>query len=753
MRLSVLIVLSIVSPFLLKAQNAEKYKKESEEIRKQIWAWDKPQFKVREVPQQYSNVSKVILAHHTELTADSKSKVAFYGLGFGAKKEQTLSEIVRELVKLNDKTAIDEYSELSFTQFEKTSGFFSSNKSTTYIGLRVIKANGTVKEINTDEIVLTKDETKEKKAKIAVPDLQPGDILDYFIAVEQSMSNDYSVKPYNIYLFASAPILSLSFHAELGAKYSIEYKSYNGAPELQVGKNEDKHLMVDVNKNDIPPFETTLWVAAARQLPFIRMNIGLGYKGLGSRMLDVNKPGEIVKITDGTRHLEDKASSLSSTYYTYYWMRANKAIFEAVEDKAKKKAKQMGLTYKDLSDDERAALLYYSYRYDNLLAFDVNQLEKKINLGQIEYNGISFPLFAIFKTSGLDPAILISENKEGFRMNEVMNENELEAVTYLPATKKFFSITSIYDVPFQIPAAIQGVTGNKSFTFDHPGAIMSVKKMEGLTNIDPGPNVPMVASDKNARIEKIKMSIAAGNSSLLVNRNTTLKGEYKKDVQKFLVLYEDVYEAERLAFKEDKSLIEELEDDKRGKKYVDEVKSAFAEARKKQQKAFEDEAKGWFEQDVTDLKNYKVENLGIRHTSPDFVYSSTFNLNGLVKKAGNNYIVEIGKIQGQPLVVKDEQRKRDIDVYMPYARSIEYIVDLEIPEGYTAEGVAALNSKVENETGYFSTVATATDKIVSVKITKHYFKNFEPVKNWEKLMAFMDASSNWTNSKLLFKKK
>jgi len=126
---------------------------------------------------------------------------------------------------------------------------------------------------------------------------------------------------------------------------------------------------------------------------------------------------------------------------------------------------------------------------------------------------------------------------------------------------------------------------------------------------------------------------------------------------------------------------------------------------------------------------------------------------GLVKKAGNNIIIEIGKIQGQPLVVKDEQRKRSIDVYAPFARSIEYEVELAIPEGYTAEGVAALNSKVENEAGFFVTEATATDKIVSIKIRKHYLKNFEPAKNWEKLMLFMDASSNWTNTKLLLKKK
>ena len=177
------------------------------------------------------------------------------------------------------------------------------------------------------------------------------------------------------------------------------------------------------------------------------------------------------------------------------------------------------------------------------------------------------------------------------------------------------------------------------------------------------------------------------------------------------------------------------------------------EARKKQKDAFTKEAKDWFEQDIINLKDYKTDNLGVRHTSPDFVYSSTFNLEGLVKKAGNNIIIEIGKIQGQPLVVKQEQRKRAIDIYMPFARSIDYNIELQIPDGYSAEGIAALNKKVETEAGYFIAEANTTDKTVTIKIKKHYLHNFELAKNWDNMMLFMDAANEWVNAKLLLKKK
>ncbi|MEO6814368.1 MAG: DUF3857 domain-containing protein [Ginsengibacter sp.] len=735
------------------SKEAEKYRKQSEELRKHIWAWDKPQFKVREIPKEYANASKVVLAHHTELTADSKSKFQFYVITFNIKKEQTLSEVVREMVKVNDKNAVSDYSELSFTQFKKTSGFYALDKTTSYVGVRVIKPDGSIKEINADDIVLTKDASSEKKAKVAIPDLEPGDIIDYFIATEQGLTNDLSTKPYQILLFDDAPILSLSFHAQLGKKYAIQYRSYNGAPELKVGKNEDKDIVVDVEKNNIPPFETSLWIAPGMQLPFIRMNISLGYKGMGSKYLNTKKPGEVSKNTESDEFLDDKAQNFSKDYFNGYWMKAAKADYDRIESDAKKMSKQTGASFKDLSDEEKAAQLYYTLRYTKLLNFDINRLAEKIDMGNIMFNRLAFPLFCTLKAAGLDPAILITNDRTGMRMSEVMDADDLLSTAYLTGANKFLSLKTIYDIPFSVHEEIEGINNTKSFTFNHPMAVMSMNKMLSLTNIGSGPNVPVSTADKNARIENLKLSLTADKNNLSVGRSTTLKGYYKADAQRKLILYEDFYESERKAFNDDKSLLEQLEDGRKSKKYVDEVKSAFADARSKQKDAFIKEANDWFNQEVTDLKNYKTDNLGVRHTAPDFIYSSSFNLAGLVKKAGNNIIIEIGKIQGQQLVIKEDQRKRDMDIFMPFARSIEYNIQLEIPDGYTAEGISALNKNVKTNAGFFTSEASATDKIVSLKIKKHYLHNFEPAKNWNNLIAFMDAANEWGNTKLLLKKK
>lgn len=740
-----IIFASIFTNANAQSKDAEKYRNQSEDMRKAVWSWNLPAFKVTAVPAEYASVSKVVIAQHTEVTADSHSKIVFTGFGIGASKKQSITEVVREMVKLNDKNAIDEYSELSFTQFEKRSGFLSTDKTTSYIGVRIIKSNGKITEINADDIVLIKDESKEKKAKLAIPDLQPGDIVDYFIATEKEVENDFSDKPYNLLLFDAAPVLSLSFHAQLGKKYSVDYRSYNGAPDLKVSKNDEGDIIIDVAKKNMAPFETNLWVAPGLQLPFIRMNISLGYRGPGRVRNGINKPGEINKLTDSDEGLNHKMSELNQIYYYTYWFKAARDQYRDVVDNAEKRAKKMNLKYKDLSDHEKAALLYYTYRYTNFLNFDISVLSKRINISNYEYENMGVRLYCVLKAADVDGNIVLSAKRTGIRLNEAMDGDDVNAVAYIPGSNDFLHFDYVYDIPFVIPEQIEGMKETKSLTFTN-------KAMTAKNEVEQGPTIQTTSSEKNAHIENLKVSLSADNNLLAVQRASTLKGHLKIDEQRQLILYEDFCEEERKAFNDDQSLIEYLEDGKKTKKYVDEVKSAFAEARKKQKDAFINEAKNWFDLDITDMKNYKTDTLGVRHTAPNFVYSSSFNVGGAVKKAGNNIIVEIGKIEGQQLSIKGGQRKREIDAYMPFARSFEYNIEFAIPAGYTVEGLQALNKNISNETGFFIAEASATKTTVTIKIKKHYLHNFEAANNWDKIIEFTDAAGDWANSKLLLKK-
>ena len=266
--------------------------------------------------------------------------------------------------------------------------------------------------------------------------------------------------------------------------------------------------------------------------------------------------------------------------------------------------------------------------------FNIENLSKKIDIGNYTLNNNGLILYCILKGGNVDASMLVSNNKNGVRMKEAMDADDLNVVAYLPGTKKFFNLEYVYDIPLTVPNQIEGLSETKSLGFTNKATSVG-------REIVPGPAMPVSNAEKNAHIENLKLSLTPDKTNLAVRRSTTLKGYYKIDAQRSLILYEDFYESERKAFKDEKSLLETLEEGKKSKKYVDEVKNAFAEARKKQKEAFIAEAKGWFEQEVTDFKDYKTDTLGVRHTAPDFVYSSSFNLGGLVKKAGDNIIIEI----------------------------------------------------------------------------------------------------------------
>ncbi len=730
------------------AQNKEdeNYSKASAEMRQQVWDNYKEEFTVMPIPAAYLKYSKVVLARHTELIADSRTKIKFSFWGATSNRALAITEVAREMIKLNDKNAVSEYSELSYTQFEKTSGFSYDEKTTTYVGVRIIKPNGKVKEINADEVVLTRNESRQKKAKLAISDLEPGDIIDYFIATEQQLINDFDAKPYDLILFDDAPILKFSFHSQLGKKYNVLYRSYNGAPILKVEKNEDKEIIIDLKKENIPAFETSLWVAPARQLPFIRLNISLGGNPYAAKN-SLKKTGMVTEIKDAGMVIEQQNEFLSARYFYGYILPEAKNEYNSIEKDAKLRAKKLGLNFNNMSSQDKAAFLFYTLRFTKLLNFEIDKLARTISTGNYYFEGLGQVLFFMMQTADINSAMVLSTDHTNYRMTDIMVKEDLAVTAYLPEINKYLSIQSVYDVPFATPREVDGQTDTKMVKARLRGKLSDYFDMEN------GKKVPMSAADSNAHIDKIKLSLASDNSNLEVERTTTLKGYYKRGTQANLILYEDYYEAERLALGNEKSLIEMLGDNKKGKKYVDEVKSAFADARKDQKEAFITEASDWFEQAITQIKDQKIVNLGVRHTAPHFIYSSSFKLDGLVKKAGNNFIIDIGKIQGKPLVIKEEQRKREIDVYMPYARSIAYDIELAIPEGYSAEGVTALNKTVTNESGSFTATATATDKLVTIHLKKSYHHNFEPAKNWNNIIAFTDAANEWTNAKILFKKK
>jgi hypothetical protein len=194
-------------------------------------------FKSNAAPDKWKDESGVILAQKTNFTFDKDAnKLAVY-------------EITHRRIKLQDRDAVNNYSYF----------YFRIGSSRDGASIRIIKANGTVQDVslrnalyvedNSDvpgtflpyigkaSTVIDKSKSNVVYYKLAVPDLDPGDIIDYATI----FYDDNTVKKMNyiefdpIYYVCTReyPVVSQKFSIETDDKSFVSSKSLNGAPEFK----------------------------------------------------------------------------------------------------------------------------------------------------------------------------------------------------------------------------------------------------------------------------------------------------------------------------------------------------------------------------------------------------------------------------------------------------------------------------------------------------------------------------------------
>ena len=137
---------------------------------------------------------------------------------------------------------------------------------------------------------------------------------------------------------------------------------------------------------------------------------------------------------------------------------------------------------------------------------------------------------------------------------------------------------------------------------------------------------------------------------------------------------------------------------------------------------------------------------------PNTEYSDEFVIENIVKKAGPNTIVEIGKLIEKQSEVPEDQKKRTRDIYMSNPRSYTYEIAFNIPAGYKVEGIENLTKKTEGALGGFVSEAHLEGSVLKIKTKKFYTKNHYSADAWPKILEFLQSSVDFYNAKILLKK-
>jgi hypothetical protein len=722
-----LMALSMGSACCLWAQaDTLKYKERAAAVNQEVWGWKVPAFSNHKIPAEYANESSVVLARRAVIEADSKKKMSWVTLG--PLRNYYYNSTVREMVKINDKASLTEYAELSFRQFKKLNSWLTST-TTTFVGARIIKPDGSIRTVSIDESVLLKTGKNDLERKLAISDLQVGDILDYYVRVEE-YSVAFRAPERLTFIFGDEhPILDYSIHCNIGDKYAVEYHSMNNAPVARETANEDKDLILDMDLLNIPAVPTGLWMSSLRELPGFRINILAGGKSATGR-----SNGSVVKDVPLSDVIHRTVSFGDPYLAALVQQQVTKIIHEA--DKH----------FYKISKDSLAYLVYYAYRF-NLY---YNQVDNDLVVGE-ERNHMEMKtdlylscLGAILDHYNIDWHLVVMPSRYGPDIKQVMFPGDLILALRVDVAKPFYVTNdNMFTCPGYIPAYLEG----------QPVVELNKKNGRKDAQIDLTMLSPLSTAAENQHKEDMRIKITGDDMQLLhVKRQTVLTGRMKEEEQLRLLNFEDCYESERNALHVEKSVMDDLKKARKSKNLSEDYATALQKARTSLKDRFKEEVSSEFEEDPKEMISWKVDNAGLRHYAPDLVYSTEFTMDGLLQRAGNNFLLNIGKVVNSPLKLSPSQRVRKVDVYMPFARTIDCSVSFAIPPGFSLQGADKLNKTMENECGSLVTTAQVQGNELIIHFKRIYKHNTEPTAKWPQLLAIIDACSDFAGQKVLLKK-
>jgi hypothetical protein len=260
--------------------------------------------------------------------------------------------------------------------------------------------------------------------------------------------------------------------------------------------------------------------------------------------------------------------------------------------------------------------------------------------------------------------------------------------------------------------------------------------------------LPDAAFSDNVADYTMTASLGADMNTLTVSRTSTYKGISKArnsaDALKFTSYMLDDYKnyggEAPMTYMNSNQSTEYF-------KSVKALKDQFKEAKPEFVKS---ELETEFHQKVT-YKDFAIKSDGRNLKHKDLTFTEDFELQGMLRKAGKKYLINIPGLIGSQLQIKKEERERKYDINVGYGRTLTWVINFKIPEGYTAEGLKELNTSVDNEAGTFSCTAEEQNGTVVLNIKKIYKKPINLKDKWPLMLAFVDAAYNSSFRYILLK--
>jgi len=708
-------------------------KKSQKEIRTSFWNADDPYQSVVDIPEKWANESAVIIYQEFNYHFRNNRKLLYY------------TESTRRRIKLLDKSAIEDYSEFSFSEKFKVEKGFSKKGGRAFAGFKVIKSNGKEVLIDLKDAVEVKNEGSEVMKKIAIPDLQIGDIIDYFYYIYEPFEarGTHVFDPVISQLGGPYPIMKQKMEFNTGSSFYINFNSINGAPALKsIPSDDDKEVIYQLIDEDREKYERIRWFYPRRVVPSIKFQVSLARKEKSKARLNAFL-GEKREI---------KQSISEKDLIDYYDRRYH--CTPTYDAKYIKKSRRVAAALKKKDKATVIREAYYYLRYDNLLSKlePFQFLEEGFILGLPFSYGNFMDEDDFINTMGyflieqkMDFDIILALSRSISTAEELLMPEEVTPLIRVNLPEPIYlSHFNLHSNPGYYSYYLEG---SESLLIE-----LNKNKEYDMTKVIPF-TMPISKPEDNQSLNEINVSFTDNIlGELKVDRKVVLKGYNKTENQFDLLIFDDILPKEYEYYKVS-PYIQRAEIKKKKKPKIKEKLALIAEKnREEQKKAFEKNAKADFDIPIKTYDDFEILNQGRLAIGESMVFTDKMELESLTKKAGKNYLFEVGKLIGGQVAIAEDEHPRSQDIFMPYPRSYRNEITVAIPTGYSVEGLDKLNQTVKNETGGFIATAKMEGQNLIISTNKFYNHNFEKAAQWENMTKFLEAAYDYTQTKVLLKK-
>ena len=694
------------------------------EVDELLWGKSDEYSKITEVPSKWKDESAVIIY-----------KYYYYGYHkFGTSVKYTSA--IRERIKLQDAAAVKDYSEFSFKDKFRSDKGYGSKEGTGIFGIKIVKPNG--KEIVIDVVKEAKEIDKEKK--IAISNLEIGDILDLYSYYTEPFNSKEALgfDPVETTLGDYYPILNLKVSFKTENDFFLNFNTYNGAPELQEIKNKGGERQYVLEAKDIPKNEFPRWFYPLAEMPCYKFQVSFA-----------------------------RSSKYEEAAYAFLPKKENivkknvskEDVFEYYNDRFKPSGDQSPMkdyvkNHQFSSDEEKVREVYYFARHKFFTQFiealivEDQKLFSVFKYYQYDYvwymnsqtQFINY-FMKFLKDNKIDYDLIVATGRENGSIDDLLIQRNANVLLRVNTKKPIyldyyspFSNTDIFDYNLE---------GSKAYVMQ----VSKGKKIVDAVNT----TLPETTAKDNLSKVVSNINITEDFSTLKVNRELQYLGHIKEDQQGYNVKFYDYVHEDYTKYVTE-SLNDRIKNKKERAKFIKEYDAFIS---KLKEKNLEKSKKDITEEFGFEIEDYtsSITNTGRYGTMTPLTINEKFTIKkDLIKKAGNNYILEIGKMLTKQVEITKKEKERKNNIYSNYPRSYENEIIFEIPDGYSASGIEKLNKKVQNETGEFTSTAKIEGNKLIIKTLKQYNKYYWPNADWNKMVSFLDEAYQFTQEKILLKK-